>query len=43
MGDSLVAVIAAGTRRKMATGVLRERITGGVLIALGVRLAFIRR
>jgi len=42
-GDSLVAVIAARTRRRMAAGAWRERITGGVLIALGVRLAFIRR
>jgi threonine/homoserine/homoserine lactone efflux protein len=43
MGDSLVAVIAARTRRRLAAGRWRERLTGGVLIALGVRLAFIRR
>jgi len=42
MGDSLVAVIAARTRRKMAAGVWRERLTGSLLIALGVRLAFVR-
>src|SRR5262249_1743080 len=35
IGDSLVAVVAARTRRRMATGAWRERITGSVLIALG--------
>ena len=43
MGDSIVAVIAARTGRRMAAGVWRERLTGGVLIALGVRLALVRR
>jgi threonine/homoserine/homoserine lactone efflux protein len=43
MGDSIVAVIASRTGRRMAAGVWRERLTGGVLIALGVRLALIRR
>lgn len=42
-GDSIVAVIAARTGRRMAAGVWRERLTGGVLIALGVRLALVRR
>ena len=43
MGDSMVAVIASRTGRRMAGGVWRERLTGGVLIALGVRLALVRR
>ncbi len=43
LGDSLVAVLAARTGRKLAAGVWRERITGGVLVALGIRLAFVRR
>jgi len=43
MGDSIVAVIAARTGRRMATGVWRERVTGSVLVALGVRLALVRR
>lgn len=43
LGDSLVAVLAARTGRKLAAGVRRERITGGVLVALGIRLAFVRR
>jgi threonine/homoserine/homoserine lactone efflux protein len=43
MGDSIVAVIASRTGRRMSAGVWRERLTGGVLIALGVRLALVRR
>jgi threonine/homoserine/homoserine lactone efflux protein len=43
MGDSIVALIAARTGRRMAAGAWRERVTGGVLVALGVRLALIRR
>jgi len=43
LGDSLVAVLAVRTGRRVAAGAWRERITGGVLVALGVRLAFIRR
>ena len=43
MGDSLVAVVAARTGRRVAAGVWRERMTGGVLVALGVRLALVRR
>lgn len=43
MGDSIVAVIASRTGRRMAAGVWRERVTGGVLVALGVRLALVRR
>jgi threonine/homoserine/homoserine lactone efflux protein len=43
IGDSLVAVVAARTGRRMAAGAWRERLTGGVLIALGVRLAFVQR
>jgi threonine/homoserine/homoserine lactone efflux protein len=43
IGDSLVAVIAARTGRRMAAGPWRERLTGSVLVALGVRLAFVRR
>ena len=43
MGDSIVAVIASRTGRHMAAGVWRERLTGGVLVALGVRLALVRR
>ncbi|HET9155514.1 MAG TPA: LysE family translocator [Myxococcaceae bacterium] len=43
MGDSIVAVIASRTGRRMSAGVWRERLTGGVLVALGVRLAFVRR
>src|SRR5215468_8069869 len=43
MGDSIVALIASRTRRRMAAGLWRERLTGGVLVALGVRLAFVRR
>jgi threonine/homoserine/homoserine lactone efflux protein len=43
IGDSIVAVIAGRTGRKMAAGAWRERLTGSVLVALGVRLALIRR
>ena len=43
MGDSIVAVIASRTGRRMAAGAWRERFTGGVLVALGVRLALVRR
>ena len=43
LGDSLVAVLAARTGRKVAAGAWRERITGGVLVALGIRLALVRR
>jgi threonine/homoserine/homoserine lactone efflux protein len=43
IGDSIVAVIAARTGRRMVAGVWRERLTGSVLVALGVRLAFLRR
>ena len=43
MGDSIVAVIASRTGHRMSAGVWRERLTGGVLVALGVRLAFVRR
>jgi threonine/homoserine/homoserine lactone efflux protein len=43
MGDSIVALIAARTGRRMTAGAWRERVTGGVLVALGVRLALIRR
>jgi len=43
IGDSVVAVVAARTGRRMARGAWRERITGGVLVALGVRLALVRR
>jgi threonine/homoserine/homoserine lactone efflux protein len=43
IGDSIVAVIAARTGRRMVAGVWRERVTGSVLVALGVRLAFLRR
>ena len=43
LGDSLVAVVAGRTRRRMATSAWRERITGSLLLALGVRLAFVRR
>jgi threonine/homoserine/homoserine lactone efflux protein len=43
IGDSLVAVVAARTGRRLAAGAWRERITGGVLVALGVRLALVRR
>ena len=43
MGDSIVAVIASRTGRRMAAGIWRERLTGGVLVALGVRLALVRR
>src|SRR5262249_34092287 len=43
MGDCIVAAIAARTGRRMSVGVWRERLTGGVLVALGVRLALVRR
>ena len=43
IGDSLVAVVAARTGRRMAAGAWRERISGGVLVALGIRLALVRR
>jgi threonine/homoserine/homoserine lactone efflux protein len=43
IGDSIVALIAGRTGRKMSAGAWRERLTGSVLVALGVRLAFIRR
>jgi threonine/homoserine/homoserine lactone efflux protein len=43
IGDSIVAIIAARTGRRMVAGVWRERLTGSVLVALGVRLAFLRR
>jgi len=43
IGDSIVAIIAARTGRGMVAGVWRERLTGSVLVALGVRLAFLRR
>ena len=43
LGDSAVAVLAARTGRRVAAGAWRERITGGVLVALGVRLALVRR
>jgi threonine/homoserine/homoserine lactone efflux protein len=43
IGDSIVAIIAGRTGRKMAAGVWRERLTGSVLVALGVRLALVRR
>ncbi len=43
IGDALVAVVAARTGRRVAGGAWRERITGGVLVALGVRLALVRR
>jgi threonine/homoserine/homoserine lactone efflux protein len=42
-GDSLVAVIAARTGRRMVAAPWRERLTGSVLVALGVRLALIQR
>jgi threonine/homoserine/homoserine lactone efflux protein len=42
IGDSIVAIIAARTGRRMVAGVWRERLTGSVLVALGVRLAFLR-
>ncbi len=43
IGDSLVAVVAARTGRRVAAGAWRERITGSVLVALGVQLALVRR
>jgi threonine/homoserine/homoserine lactone efflux protein len=43
IGDSLVAVVAARTGRRLAAGAWRERISGGVLVALGIRLALVRR
>ena len=43
VGDSTVALVAARTGRRVATSRWRERITGGVLVALGVRLALVRR
>ncbi|HVP60463.1 MAG TPA: LysE family translocator [Myxococcaceae bacterium] len=43
IGDALVAVLAARTGRRLAAGAWRERITGGVLVALGLRLALVRR
>lgn len=42
MGDSIVALIAARTGRRMTAGAWRERVTGSVLVALGVRLALVR-
>ena len=43
IGDSIVALIAGRTGRRMAAGAWRERLTGSVLVALGVRLALVRR
>jgi threonine/homoserine/homoserine lactone efflux protein len=43
MGDSLVAVLAARAGSAGLAGRWRERVTGGVLVALGVRLAFLSR
>jgi threonine/homoserine/homoserine lactone efflux protein len=43
MGDSLVAVIAARTGRRMAAGSGESASREAVLVALGVRLAFVRR
>jgi threonine/homoserine/homoserine lactone efflux protein len=43
IGDSIVALIAGRTGRRMAGGAWRERLTGGVLVALGIRLALLRR
>jgi len=43
IGDSIVALVAARTGRRMAAGAWRERVTGGVLVALGVRLALVHR
>ena len=43
IGDSIVALVAARTGRRLAAGAWRERVTGGVLVALGVRLALVRR
>lgn len=47
LGDSLVAGVAGRARRRLVTGtrsaLWRERATGSVLIALGIRLAFQER
>jgi threonine/homoserine/homoserine lactone efflux protein len=43
IGDCVVALIAGRTGRRMAGGAWRERLTGGVLVALGIRLALLRR
>lgn len=43
IGDSIVALVAGRTGRRMAAGTWRERLTGGVLVAIGVRLALLRR
>jgi threonine/homoserine/homoserine lactone efflux protein len=43
VGDCAVALLAARTGRRLLGGTWRERITGGVLVALGVRLALVRR
>ena len=43
IGDSIVALVAARTGRRMAAAAWRERVTGGVLVALGVRLALVHR
>jgi threonine/homoserine/homoserine lactone efflux protein len=43
MGDSLVAVLAARAGSAGLAGRWRERVTGGVLVALGLRLAFLTR
>jgi threonine/homoserine/homoserine lactone efflux protein len=42
-GDSIVALVAARTGRRAAAGIWRERLTGGVLVAIGLRLALLRR
>jgi threonine/homoserine/homoserine lactone efflux protein len=43
MGDSLVALLAARAGAAGLGGRWRERLTGGVLVALGLRLAFLTR
>ena len=43
IGDSIVAWIAGRSGRRLVAGVWRERLTGSVLVALGVRLALLRR
>ncbi|HSE27863.1 MAG TPA: LysE family translocator [Gemmatimonadales bacterium] len=44
LGDGLVAAVAGRARHRVVTGPgwarWRERLTGGVLVALGIRLAF---
>lgn len=42
-GDSIVALVAARTGCRAAAGIWRERLTGGVLVAIGLRLALLRR